>query len=61
MQLEHLSIEELKKLMSRETRVFIDALDSNTNIDELKAIRKRITEIKELIEKKTKLKETQSK
>ena len=61
MHLEQLSIEELKKLLSKETRIFIDSLDNNTNIEELKATRKRIGEIKELLEKKTKPKENKPK
>ncbi len=56
-QLQQLSIDELKKLLTRETRIFINALDNQSIVEELQLTRARIKEITELLEKKIQTKE----
>jgi hypothetical protein len=59
-QLQQLSIDELKKLLARETRIFINALDNQSIVEELQLTRARIKEITELLEKKIQTKENKS-
>ncbi len=47
-------LDELRKLLKRETKAFIDGLENGLSVQELKAIRARMKEIFGIIEDKTK-------
>jgi len=51
-QLLKLSSDQLKKLLSLETKLFIEGLDKNYKVEELQIIRNRIKELLELLEKR---------
>ena len=53
-QLKNLSIEELKKLLKKETKAFIDGLEHCISVAELEALRAGIKEISEALEEKIK-------
>lgn len=55
-----LPLEELKKLLKRETKAFIDGLEHGLSVPELKSIRIKMKEIAEIIEDKTKRKDNLS-
>lgn len=54
--LKDLSVEELKRLLKRETKAFIDGLEDGLSVPELKAIRATMKEVAGIIEEKTKRK-----
>ena len=47
------TLEELRKLLKRETKAFIDGLDSGLSVNELKLIRATMKELVGIIEEKT--------
>ncbi|MES1225528.1 MAG: hypothetical protein ABUT20_59160 [Bacteroidota bacterium] len=51
-----LNVEELKKLLNQETKAFIYGIENGASLDELKAIRKRMRELTDLLEKRYQLK-----
>jgi hypothetical protein len=55
-----LPLEELKKLLKRETKCFIDGLESGLTISELKMIRATMKELVGMIEEKTKQRDNAS-
>ncbi len=52
-QLKDLPIEELKRLLKRETKAFIDGLEHGLSVPELKAIRATMKEVAAIIEERT--------
>ena len=56
-----LPLEELKKLLKRETRDFIDGLENGLSVTELKSIRAKMKEIAAVIEEKSKRRNNSSK
>ncbi|MCW3117999.1 MAG: hypothetical protein JWM28_2081 [Chitinophagaceae bacterium] len=58
--LQQLSSDQLKKLLSLETKLFIEGLDKNSSVEELQAIRTRIKEIFKLLETRIQTKENKS-
>jgi hypothetical protein len=55
-----LPLEELKNLLKRETKFFIDGLESGLSISELKMIRATMKELAGMIEEKTKQRDNAS-
>lgn len=49
----NLPIEELKKLLKRQTKAFIDGLENGITVDELKALRNSMKEISDVLEERT--------
>ena len=56
-----LPLEDLKKLLKRETRDFIDGLENGLSVTELKSIRAKMKEIAAVIEEKSKRRNNSSK
>ena len=56
-----LPLEELKKLLKRETRDFIDGLENGLSVTEIKSIRAKKKEIAAVIEEKSKRRNNSSK
>ena len=52
--LKELPIEELKRLLRRETKAFIDGLEHGLSITELKTLRATMKEVAGIIEERTK-------
>ena len=52
--LKDLPLEELKRLLKRETKAFIDGLEHGSSVPELKAIRATMKEVAGIIEERTK-------
>jgi len=52
--LKNLTIEELKKLLKRDTKIFIDGLENGLTVTELKTLRAHMKEIRTILEEKTK-------
>ena len=54
--LKNLPNDELKKLLKRETKAFIDGLENGLSVDELKTLRASMRQISEILEEKIKQK-----
>ena len=52
--LKEMPLEELKKILKRETKAFIDGLEHGLTVPELKAIRATMKEVAGIIEERTK-------
>lgn len=50
--IKNLPIEELKKLLQKETKAFIDGLENGSSVTELKALRASMKEISGVLEEK---------
>ena len=58
--LKDLPVEELRRLLKRETKAFIDGLELGLSVSELKAIRATMKEVSGIIEEKTKRRDNTS-
>ncbi|MGC4037953.1 MAG: hypothetical protein QM764_18470 [Chitinophagaceae bacterium] len=57
----NMSIEELKKLLRKETKAFIDGLENGLSVAELKTLRATMKEISQILEEKIKNKDNPGK
>lgn len=54
--LKSMPMEELKKLLKRQTKAFIDGLENGITVSELKALRHSMKEISDALEERTRQK-----